>query len=114
LKSCSCVTKPPASYEYLEAARPFARNDDLRMAIAELDLANWPASGVNLAQDDGCAPFCASRRPTRTRITAAPDLNGGRARIEVALEDRFFSITLARPMPATKLCSSLRLDKNAR
>jgi hypothetical protein len=45
------------------AASPFAVNHDLGMVIAEFDLSNRTTGGVNLAQDDGCAPLCAPRRP---------------------------------------------------
>jgi len=50
---------PIAVVEYLKAALAFASDHRLSMAIAELYLSNGPPSGVNLAQDDGCAPLCA-------------------------------------------------------
>jgi len=54
---------PIAPVEYLEAARPLARNDQLGVTVTKLYLSNWPASGVNLPQDDGCASLNAPRRP---------------------------------------------------
>ena len=45
---------PIAAVAYLESAVPFASNRR-QMAIAELDLTNWPACGVKLAENDGRA-----------------------------------------------------------
>src|SRR5271156_3203006 len=53
---------PITTVEYLEAARPLARNDQLGVTVTKLYLSNWPASGVNLPQDDGCASLSAPRR----------------------------------------------------
>jgi len=80
---------PIAAVEYLEAARPLARNDQLGMTVTKLYLSNWPASGINLPQDDGCAPLSAPRRPALASITAPTDLNGCRLRIEVGLEHSY-------------------------
>jgi hypothetical protein len=41
--------------EYLDAALALARSHRLGMAIAEFDLTDWPASGVQLAENDGRA-----------------------------------------------------------
>jgi hypothetical protein len=81
---------PVAPVEYLEAARSLAGDHNLGVTLAEFYLSNRPAGGVNLAQDDGCAPFCASRRPAGAPIAASPDLNGRWERIEVGFEHRLF------------------------
>jgi hypothetical protein len=62
------------------------------MAIAELDLAYWPARGVKLAENYRRAAHVASRRPAGAQVPAAPDLNGRRRGIEVGLEHVFVSI----------------------
>ena len=54
---------PIAAVEYLEAARPLARNDKFGVTVTKLYLSNWPASGVNLPQDDSCANLSAPRHP---------------------------------------------------
>jgi hypothetical protein len=79
---------PIAPVEYCHAACSLASNHDLGMAIAELDLTDWPASGVKLAQNYRRAIPGASRRPAGTQITASRDLDGCRGRIEVRLEHR--------------------------
>jgi len=58
------------------------------MAIAQLDLTNWSARGVNLPKNYRRAVPGASRRPAGTRIIASPDLNGRRRGIEVRLKHR--------------------------
>src|SRR5271163_277044 len=80
---------PIAAVEYLEAARPLARNNQPGVTVTKLYLSNWPASGINLPQDDGCAPLSAPRRPALASITAPTDLNGCRLRIEVGLEHSY-------------------------
>jgi hypothetical protein len=57
---------PIAAVEYLEAARPLARNDQLGVPVTKLYLSNGPASGVNLPQDDGCTSLNAPRRSVQT------------------------------------------------
>jgi hypothetical protein len=56
------------------------------MAIAELDLSNRPARGVELAENYHRTRRSASRRPARALIAASPDLNGRRRGIEVGLK----------------------------
>src|SRR5277367_6363252 len=80
---------PIAAVEYLEAARPLARNNQPGVTVTKLYLSNWPASGINLPQDDGCAPLSAPRRPAGTRVPASADLDGCRLRIEVWLEHSY-------------------------
>jgi hypothetical protein len=80
---------PIAAVEYLEAALSFTSNDGLGVPIAQLDLTNRPASGVNLPENYRRAVPGASRRSARRRVAASPDLNGCRERIEVGLEDAF-------------------------
>ena len=86
---------PIAAVEYLEAALAFTRNQGLGMAIAQLDLTNWPASSINLPDNYRRAARRASRRSARHHIAASPNLNGRRDRIEVRLEHRFLSTTLS-------------------
>jgi len=92
---------PIAAVEYLEAAPAFARNHGPGMPIAQLDLTNRPAGCVDLPENYRRAGRLASRRSARRRVAASPDLNSCRRGIEVRLEHRLISITLARPMPTT-------------
>jgi hypothetical protein len=85
---------PVAPIEYLQAVLALASDHGLGVAIAEFDLAQRPARGVKLAENDGRSTDRASRRPAGTQITASPDLNRCRCGIEVGLEHRL--VTLMR------------------
>jgi hypothetical protein len=41
---------PVAAIKYLEAARPFANDHGLGVAISQLDLTNWAARGVGVVR----------------------------------------------------------------
>ena len=69
------------------------------MAIAQLNLTDWPACRVELSENDRRAVPAASRRPAGTQIAASPNLDGRRLGIEVGLQHRLVTITLARPIP---------------
>ena len=77
--------------EYLKAARLFASNHGIGMAIAQLDLTNRPAGCINLPENYRRVARCAPRRSARHRVAAPPDLNGRRDRIEVRLEHRLLN-----------------------
>jgi hypothetical protein len=79
---------PIAAVEYLEAAPAFASNHGLGMAIAQLDLTNWPARCVDLPENYRRVGRRASWRSARRRVSASPDLNGRRDGIEIRLEHR--------------------------
>jgi len=81
---------PIAAVEYLEAARPLVRNDQLGVTVTNLYLSNWPASGVNLPQRYRRAALSAHRRPAGTGVAALTDLLGCRLRVEVGLEHRLW------------------------
>ena len=83
---------PIAPVEYLHAALTLASDHGLGVAIAEFDLAQRPARGVKLAENDGRSTDRASRRPAWAWIAALPDLDGCRLRIEVGFEHRLVSI----------------------
>ena len=85
---------PIAAVEYLEAAPAFASNHGLGMAIAQLDLTNWPARCVDLQENYRRVGRRASWRSARRRVSASPDLNGRRDGIEIRLEHRLVSITI--------------------
>jgi hypothetical protein len=71
--------------QYLKPARPFPGDQNMGQAVAEFDLSNQTAGGVNLAQDYGRAAHAAWRSAGR-RVAASPDLDGCRLRIEVRFE----------------------------
>jgi len=56
---------PIAAVEYLESAPPLASNHHLGVPIAQIDLTNRPARGVNLPQNYRRAARRASRGPVR-------------------------------------------------
>jgi len=60
-----CGLAPIAAVEYLRAARTLANDHDLGVAIAELDLTNRPARGIELAESYRRSARRASRRPAR-------------------------------------------------
>jgi hypothetical protein len=53
---------PVSAIEYLHATLPLASNHGLGVAIAELDLTDWPARGVKLAENyrESCGRFAVS------------------------------------------------------
>jgi hypothetical protein len=76
--------------EYLHAALALASNHDLGMAIAELDLPDWPASSVKLAEDysspdsSRSAALC---RDTDTRIARSePPSARDRSRVRASFK----------------------------
>jgi hypothetical protein len=85
---------PIASVEYLEAELVFARNDGLGRTIAQLELTNRPAGCIDLPKNYRRLVYGASRRSTRRRVAASPDLNSRRRGIEVRFEHRLVSITI--------------------
>jgi hypothetical protein len=54
-----------------EAARPLTSNDELGVRVAELDLPNRQAAGVNLPQDDRRAGSL-DRKATTSRAVVSP------------------------------------------
>ena len=51
---------PIATVEYLQAALTLASNHSFSMAIAELDLPDVTAGGIDLLGHDGCARLAAA------------------------------------------------------
>jgi hypothetical protein len=84
---------PIATVEYLETIPAFASNHGLGMTVAQLDLTNRTSCRVDLPENYRRAAHGASRRSTRRRVAASPDLNGRRCRIEVRFEHCLVSIT---------------------
>ena len=82
---------PLAPIENLQAALTLAGSHNLGVAIAELDLTNWPARCTELPKHDLRAISRASRRPVRA-IPASADLNCRRRGIEDRLERRTTSL----------------------
>jgi hypothetical protein len=79
----------------ISQTRALAREQSrAHMSIAERDLTHRPACRIELPENYRRAIPGASRRPAGTQVTASPDLDGCRGRIEVRLEHRFVSITI--------------------
>jgi hypothetical protein len=73
------------------------------MVIAQLDLTDWPACSVKLAENDRRPSPSAAWRSAWAQITATADLNSRRCGIEVRFEHLALASfpVLTRPTMAT-------------